>query len=120
MFTWRVKLQQPGTKPQLENKNEKQKRSSKRSDSKSAKEVDSNCKEMVDQRVIKILTKSKGKRSTPKREKQSKNDGWRGPRENPSEILQRRKILKKEPEVFCDLFKIIHSKTVLSLIMPKM
>ena len=108
MFTWRVKLQQPGTKPRLENKNEQEKRSSKSSDSKSAKEDNGNCKDLIDQRVIKILTKSNGKRSTPKQGKHGKNDGWRGPRENPSETLQQRKVLKKEPEVFYELVKIIH------------
>ena len=100
MFNWRVKLQPPGTKPQLENKN----KPSSKNHPKSTRMI-SGCKEMIDQTVIKILTKSRGKRSTPKQGRDGKNDGWRGPRDNPSEIAPQKKILKKESEVFKDFFK---------------
>ena len=97
MFNWEVRGKQTFVKPEPASK-DADKRQTQNLPKKEAKKEKS-CKKSFDRKVLKVLTKGKGKRSTTKNKEVSEKDGWRGPREVPSEIPVKRRVLKKKNQV---------------------
>ena len=98
MFFWKVrtvKMPPPRQQPERKKNQETQSKAE-------AETLDKTCKNGIDRTVYKLLTKQmrkKMKRNQKEDEKNEKEEerkvGWRGPREQPSEIPVRRKILNK-------------------------
>ena len=97
MFNWEVRAKQYFVKPEPTNKDE-ERRQTQKLPKKEAKKGKS-CKKSFDKKLLKVLTKSKGKRLKTKRKKVSEKDSWRGPRELPSEIPVKRRVFKKKNQV---------------------
>ena len=99
MFSWKqhsLKLNRNNIKEEKKDSNEK---NSSKKDSSKKLTVIQKCEENIDQNVYKVLTKGNGRRSKPKPEKVTQDDGWKGPREQPSEIPLRRNILERKRQV---------------------
>ena len=97
MFNWEVRANQTFVKPEPVSKN-KERKQIQNIPKKEVKQK-SSCKNGFDRKVLKVLTKSKRKGSKTKRKEVSAKDGWRGPRELPSEIPVQRRPFKKRNQV---------------------
>ena len=97
MFNWEVRAKQTFVKPEPTSKDSDRKQTQ-NLPKKEAKNEKS-CKKSFDRRVLKVLTKSKRKGSKTKRKEVTEKDGWRGPRELPSEIPVQRRVFKKKNQV---------------------
>ena len=100
MFFWK-RHSVSGPPPPLsqpERKKEEKKNSSKLSTS-NPPSLDMGCSESIDRTMYKLLTKQRGKRSGQKQKTAGKVDGWRGPREQLSELPAQRKESTKSCQV---------------------
>ena len=97
MFNWEVRAKQIFVKPEPVSNHEDRKQTQNLPKKEGNKEK--SCKKSFDRKLLKVLTKSKGKRLKMRRKEVSEKDGWRGPRELPSEIPVQRRVFKKKNQV---------------------
>ena len=67
-----------------------------RKDSSKKSTVMWNCEENIDQSIFRVLTKGDGRKSKRKGKKVSQDEGWKGSKEQPSEVPVQRKAKKKQ------------------------
>ena len=89
VFNWKVKPQQHHSQPKPVKNKKEEKRNKKNVATKPAKVDDRTCQESIDRTILKTM--SRGRRSGLKTKQGaiSEKDGWRGPRQQPSELLRR-------------------------------
>ena len=95
MFFWKVNtVAVPPPRQQPESKENQEKPS--KDEAETQPTVKKTCQSGLDRTVYKLLTKRrKGKMNLNLNQKEEGKEGWRGPREQPSEIPVERKIFKK-------------------------
>ena len=110
MFSWKkhTESQLENRKKQMEKRQEKtKKKKSEENPSSKSSTINWNCEENIDHAVYRILTKRTGKKKIPKKvvERKGQNEGWRGRREEPSEIPTQRK--KQVPSLNIHLINVL-------------